>query len=63
MGRQAGQTPAKEPAPGLNGDTDARWSKKHGKSHYGYKNHVGIDRKHKLIRRYQVTDAAVHSLP
>ena len=41
-------------------DTQARWTKKHGKSHYGYKNHVGIDRKHKLIRRYQVTDAAVH---
>ena len=39
-------------------DTEARWTKKHGKSHYA--NHVGIDRKHKLIRRYQVTDAAVH---
>ena len=41
-------------------DTDARWTKKHGKSHYGYKNHVNIDRRHKLVRRYQVTDAAVH---
>ena len=36
------------------------WTKKHGKSHYGYKNHVSIDRRHKLIRRYRVTDAAVH---
>jgi IS5 family transposase len=27
---------------------------------YGYKNHVGVDRKHKLIRAYQVTDASVH---
>ena len=35
-------------------DTDARWTKKHGK------NHVSIDRRHKLIRRYRVTDAAVH---
>ncbi len=41
-------------------DTDARWTKKHGKSHYGYKNHVNVDRRHKLARRYHVTDAAVH---
>jgi IS5 family transposase len=41
-------------------DLDARWTKKHGKSHYGYKNHVNIDKKNKLIRRYAVTDAAVH---
>lgn len=41
-------------------DTDARWTKKHGKSHYGYRNHVNIDRRHKLIRHYRVTDAAVH---
>lgn len=41
-------------------DTDARWTKKHGKSHYGYKNHVNVDRRHKLVRRYKVTDAAVH---
>ncbi len=27
---------------------------------YGYKNHVTVDRRHKLVRRYQVTDAAVH---
>ena len=26
----------------------------------GYKNHINVDRKHKLIRRYHVTDAAVH---
>ncbi len=55
-------------------DTDARWSEedqktvwgtvfptsKHGKSHYGYKNHVSMDRKHKLVRRYHVSDAALH---
>src|SRR6267142_1792617 len=33
---------------------------KHGKSFYGYKNHVNADAKHKLIRRYDVSDAAVH---
>jgi IS5 family transposase len=41
-------------------DTEARWTKKHGTSHYGYKNHVNVDKKHKLIRQYAVTDAAVH---
>src|SRR3954454_12307590 len=41
-------------------DVDARWTKKHGKSYFGSKNHVTIDRKHKLMRRYTVTDAAVH---
>ena len=39
---------------------DARWTKKHGKSHYGYKNHVNVDRKHKLVRRWHVSDAAMH---
>ena len=48
------------PPSGRQKDTDARWTKKHGKRHYGYKNHVTIDRRHKLIRRYRVTDAAVH---
>jgi IS5 family transposase len=41
-------------------DEDARWTKKHGKSYYGYKNHINIDKEHKLIRRYGVTDASVH---
>ena len=58
-----GETPeawADKPAKRRQKDTDARWTKKHGKRHYGYKNHVNIDRKYKLIRRYRVTDAAVH---
>ncbi|MFQ5439628.1 MAG: IS5 family transposase [Paracoccaceae bacterium] len=49
-----------KPAKRSQKDTDARWTKKHGKSHYGYKNHVNVDRKHKLIRRYHVSDAALH---
>ena len=40
-------------------DEVARWTRKHGKSHYGYKNHICIDKQDKLIRRYKVTDAAV----
>jgi len=60
---KAGETPAgwdAKPAKRRQKDTDARWTKKHGKSHYGYKNHVNVDRRHKLIRRYTVSDASVH---
>lgn len=41
-------------------DTDGRWLKKNGQNHYGYKNHIGIDVKHKLIRAYGVTPASTH---
>jgi len=36
------------------------WADKPGKSHCGYKTHVNVERPHKLIRRYHVSDAAVH---
>ena len=41
-------------------DTDARWTKKNGRSYYGYKNHIKADEKSKLIDAYTVTDASVH---
>jgi len=41
-------------------DTEARWTKKKGKSHYGYKNHIEVDHGNKLIRKYKTTDASVH---
>ncbi len=41
-------------------DTDARWTKKNGKSYYGYKDHIKADTKSKLIDTYTVTDASVH---
>jgi IS5 family transposase len=41
-------------------DTDARWTKKHGNTFFGYKNHVQTDVKYKFVRDYQVTDASVH---
>lgn len=41
-------------------DVEARWTKKNGRTYYGYKNHIAIDAKHKLIRDYEVTSAAVH---
>lgn len=41
-------------------DTDARWTQKNGKNHYGYKNHIEVDVEHKLIREYEVTPASTH---
>ena len=41
-------------------DLDARWSWENGKAFYGYKNHVSVDVKSKLIRDYAVTDAVQH---
>jgi len=40
-------------------DRDARWTKKHGKSFYGYKLHGNVDARYKLIRRIAVTPANV----
>ena len=58
-----GKTPEawdEKPAKNRQKDKDARWTKKHGKSFFGYKNHINADAKNKLIRRYAVTDASVH---
>lgn len=43
---KGGQTPKaweKKPAKNRQKDKDARWTKKHGRSFYGYKNHVNAD--------------------
>jgi len=41
-------------------DTDARWVTKNKKRHYGYKDHIKMDKKSKIITKYRVTSAAVH---
>ena len=41
-------------------DVDARWAKKNNETHYGYKDHVKVDRKRKMIVDFTVTDASVH---
>jgi IS5 family transposase len=41
-------------------DLDADWTQKHGKSYFGYKNHVKVDAGSKLIDHYEVTPASVH---
>lgn len=49
-----------QPAKLCQKDVDARWTKKNGENHYGYKNHISIDNQHKLIRHFEVTSAEVH---
>ena len=41
-------------------DTDARWTQKNKVNYFGYKNHIKIDSKSKLITKFEVTDASVH---
>jgi transposase, IS5 family len=60
---KVGKTPAgweEEPAKNAQKDKDARWTKKNDESFYGYKNHISVDKAHKLIRKWDATDAAVH---
>lgn len=59
----AGETPsgwAAKPAKLRQKDRDARWTKKNGSSQFGYKNHISIDRKYKLIRLFTVSNAGLH---
>jgi transposase, IS5 family len=60
---KSGETPTgwdAKPAMKRQKDLDARWTQKNGHAYYGYKNHVCVDRRHKLVRRYTVTNAARH---
>ena len=60
---KAGTVPAewqKQPAKNRQKDKDARWTKKHERSFFGYKNHVNGDVRYKMVRDYEVTDASVH---
>jgi len=43
-------------------DTDARWTKKGNEVHYGYKDHVKVDNKSKIITDFTVTPASVHDV-
>ena len=51
-----GKTPAKR----AQKDIDARWTKKGGQNHYGYKNHINIDRDTKIITAQVCTPAHIH---
>ena len=41
-------------------DMDARWVTKNKVRHFGYKDHIKIDKKSKIITKYRVTSASVH---
>ena len=41
-------------------DVDARWFRKNGVNHFGFKNHVTVDRETKLITSRDVSPANVH---
>ncbi len=43
-------------------DINARWTQKNNQNYFGYKNHIGIDVKHKLIRSYKITSANVSDI-
>ena len=74
-GKSAAEIWPDEPAKAAQKDTDARWTVKTSKGKveadgtvkrdlaipaFGYKSHIGIDRRHGFIRRQKVTDAAAH---
>ena len=41
-------------------DVDTRWTQKNNINFFGYKNHIKIDGKSKIIKKFKVTDASVH---
>jgi transposase, IS5 family len=41
-------------------DTDARWTQKNNKSYYGYKHHIKVSQKTKVVTSFEVTPANVH---
>ena len=41
-------------------DLDATWTKKHGKSHHGYKFSINVDKRYKVIRRLETDTASTH---
>jgi transposase, IS5 family len=60
---KAGEVPpsiAEKPKVRAHKDLDARWTKKNHETHYGYKDHVKVDVKDKLIIKAVITPASVH---
>jgi len=58
-----GETPESfkdNPAKLAQKDCDARWTSKNKETHYGYKNHVNVDMKTKLITKFTTSSASVH---
>ena len=49
-----------KPAKRRQKDLDATWTKKHGKSHFGYKLSINVDTKYKIIRKIETDTASTH---
>ncbi|CAM5440028.1 hypothetical protein TMEC54S_03222 [Thauera mechernichensis] len=49
-----------KPAKRRQKDINATWTKKHGKSHFGYKLSINVDKKYKIIRRIETDTARTH---
>lgn len=49
-----------KPAKRRQKDVDATWTKKHGKSHFGYKLSINVDKKYKVIRKIETGTASTH---
>lgn len=49
-----------KPAKRRQKDLDARWTKKHGKSYFGYKVSANADKRYKLVRKIKVSTASEH---
>ena len=49
-----------KPAKRRQKDIDATWTKKHGKSHFGDKLSINVDKKHKFIREIETDTASPH---
>lgn len=53
---------AEHPQKLMQRDTDATWTKKGNEAHFGYKDHVKVDKDSKLITKFAVTTASVNDL-
>lgn len=49
-----------KPAKRRQKDIDATWTKKHGKSTFGYKLSINVDKKHKFTRKIETETASTH---
>lgn len=53
---------AEHPQKLMQRDTDATWTKKGNEAHFGYKDHVKVDKDSKLITKFAVTTASVNDV-
>jgi len=49
-----------KPAKRRQKESDASWTQKHGKNHYGYKLSINVDKKYKVIRKIETDTASRH---